>query len=68
MNSETLSLEIRQFLKKVGITSHREIEQSIQAALESGQITDNATLSIKMHLTIPELDMHHHVNSQLHLE
>ena len=36
MDEDVLNMEIRKFLKKVGITSQREIERALQAALESG--------------------------------
>ncbi len=31
MNEETMNLEIRKFLKRVGVTSQREIEQAVRA-------------------------------------
>ena len=34
MNEDVVNMEIRKFLKKVGITSQREIEKALQAAIE----------------------------------
>ncbi|MDX1572691.1 MAG: DUF6494 family protein [Methylophaga sp.] len=68
MNEDTLNMEIRQFLKKVGISSQREIEQAIYAALETEQLNGNETLPIKISLTMPDLDLHHHVSGQIKLE
>jgi len=38
MNEETFNKEIRKFLKRVGITSQREIEKAVWSRLESGAI------------------------------
>ena len=64
MNEDTLNMEIRQFLKKVGISSQREIEQAIYAALDTQQLNGDETLPIKITLTMPDLDLHHHVSGQ----
>lgn len=37
MNEDAINIEIRKVLKKVGITSQREVEKALQAALESGR-------------------------------
>lgn len=68
MNAEIFNMEIRQFLKKVGISSQREIEQAIYAALDTQQLNGNETLPVKITLTIPDLDLHHHVAGQIKLE
>src|SRR3546814_14432817 len=36
MNEEIFNMELRKFLKKVGVTSQREIETAVRNALESG--------------------------------
>ena len=53
MNEDNLNMEIRKFLKKVGITSQRIIENHIRKADNNGtikagdEIILNVTLSIK---------------------
>ena len=39
MNEDTFNMEIRKFLKKVGVTSQREIEQAVHDALQKGQLS-----------------------------
>ena len=39
MNEETFNLSIRKFLKMVGISSQREIEQAVARAIADGSIT-----------------------------
>jgi len=37
MNEETLNLSIRKFLKMVGVSSQREIEQAVAKAVAAGE-------------------------------
>ena len=39
MNEETFNLQIRKFLKKVGVTSQREIEKAVRDAVASGALS-----------------------------
>ena len=41
MNEDVFNMELRKLLKKVGVTSQREIEQAVRAALDSGTLTGN---------------------------
>jgi len=41
MNEDVLNVSVRKFLKKVGITSQREIEQAVRAALAGGRLKGN---------------------------
>jgi len=52
MDEEQFNMELRKFLKKVGVTSQREIEQAIRDALASGKLTGNETVSAKVTLTL----------------
>ena len=51
MNEEHLNLEIRKFLKKVGITSQRIVEYHIKKAIESGSLKIGESIDIEMKLT-----------------
>lgn len=53
MDEERFNLELRKFLKRFGITSQREIERAVAAALESGAIKGNAVLPVQATLNIP---------------
>jgi len=37
MNEDVLNVSVRKFLKKVGITSQREIEQAVRQAVSAGR-------------------------------
>jgi hypothetical protein len=52
MNEDAFNVSLRKFLKKVGITSQREIEQAVRAALADGRLKGNEALPARMMLTI----------------
>ena len=51
MNEDVFNTSLRGFLKKVGITSQREIEKAVRDALASGRLKGNEKLPAKMVLT-----------------
>jgi len=57
MNEEHLNMQIRKFLKKVGITSQREIEQAVSRALADGRVAADADMKAEVRLTVPELGL-----------
>jgi ribosomal protein L1 len=68
MNEDTLNMEIRKFLKQVGVTSQREIEHAIQKALESGKLKGIETFDVKMTLEAPALGLVHRIDGRIALE
>ncbi|NLO78764.1 MAG: hypothetical protein GX093_00350 [Xanthomonadaceae bacterium] len=67
MNQEELNMQVRKFLKQVGVTSQREIERAVNAALESGKLTGSERLPMRMTLTIEGLDLTHTIDGELDL-
>lgn len=65
MNEDTFNMEVRKFLKVVGITSQREIENAVRKALGAGKLKPNATLDAKMVLTIPALGLEHPIDGKI---
>ena len=57
MDNETLNLSIRKFLKMVGVSSQREIEQAVAKALAAGAIGGTDSLDASMTLEIPALKL-----------
>ena len=68
MNEDTFNLQIRKFLKKVGITSQREIEKALQESIEAGRLQGNEKITATMTLEIAELGISHTVNGEIELE
>ena len=62
MNEDTLNLEIRKFLKEVGITSQREIEKVVR----SGEVRGNV-LKLRMTLSSETAPLDHVVEGTIKL-
>lgn len=67
LDEEHFNIEIRKFLKQVGVTSQREIERAVQAALAAGRAAPGATLKAEMLLTVPALGLSHRVGGEIEL-
>ena len=68
MNEDVLNTSIRRFLKTVGVTSQREIEKAVRAAIDSGRIKGNEALSAKITLTVGGIELTHSVDGSIELE
>lgn len=68
MDEDRFNTEIRSFLKKVGITSQREIEKAARERVEDGTLKGNETLSASVVLKVPELDIELTVADDIRLE
>ena len=58
MNEEELNISIRKFLKMVGVSSQREIEQAVAAMIQAGAIAGTETFPATMTLDVPGLKLH----------
>jgi hypothetical protein len=55
MNEDNFNMAVRKFLKKVGVTSQREIEKAVRDGLASGALTGDETLKARVKLEIEGL-------------
>ncbi|MBD9488020.1 hypothetical protein GFB56_05645 [Ensifer sp. T173] len=62
MSEDAFNISIRKFLKEVGITSQRKIEETVR----EGQ-TGEKTLKVRMTLTAEGTDLNHVVNGEIEL-
>ena len=67
LNEDVLNIEIRKFLKKVGITCQREIEKSLRNAVDNSIIKDDQTVSATVVLEIPEVKLQYTINGKIKL-
>lgn len=68
MNEEVLNTSLRKFLKTVGVTSQREIENAIRAAVAAGRIKGNEAVKAQMVLTIGAAGLNHTIDGTIELE
>lgn len=67
LNEDKLNMEIRKFLKLVGITSQREIEKAVRAAVDKGTLASDGSVSARMTLEIPALGLQHVIEQDVNL-
>ena len=67
MNEDIFNMEIRKFLKVVGVTSQREIEEAVRAAAKAGKLKGNETLKAKVVLSIDGVNLSHTINGEIRL-
>ncbi len=68
MNEDAFNMEVRKFLKKVGVTAQREIEQAVREAIAAGRIKSDEALSAKMTLSMEGLGLSHVIDGTIKLE
>jgi len=52
MDEDAFNMSVRKFLKKVGVTAQREIEQAVRAQLERGTLTGRETLAVHIRMSV----------------
>ena len=65
MNEDRFNMDIRKFLKVVGVTSQREIETAVRDALSKGRLAESALLKPRITLSIPELGLEHVIDGEI---
>ena len=68
MNEEILNIQIRKFLKKVGVQSQREIEQAVRRSIENNSLTGIDKLEASVLLEVPEVGIKVSIESEIKLE
>ncbi|MEM7223528.1 MAG: DUF6494 family protein [Pseudomonadota bacterium] len=68
MNEDQFNMEVRKLLKKVGVTSQREIEGAVRQAIADGKLSGNETLQVQVDLKIDALGVSHRIDGSIALE
>jgi hypothetical protein len=67
MDEEVFNLEIRKFLKQVGVTSQRVVEQAVRDAIKAGKLKGGETLKAQVTLSIDGLGVSHKIDGTIRL-
>ena len=67
MDEDKFNSSLRGFLKKVGITSQREIEKAVRDAIAAGRLKGNEKLPAKMVLTVGGVSLTHEITEEIEL-
>ena len=68
MNEEVLNIQVRKFLKKVGIQSQREIEQAVKNHIMKGSISGAEKLDASMLLEVPDIGLKVSIEGKIEIE
>jgi hypothetical protein len=68
MNEDVFNTTIRKLLKKVGVTSQREIEKAVRDAVAQGRLKGNEALPAIMTLKIAKIGFSIEIDGAIELE
>ena len=68
MNEDVFNMSVRKFLKQVGVTAQREIENAVREALSRGGLSGSAKLPAKAVVTLAGTDLNLVVDGEIELE
>ena len=68
MNEEKLNLSLRRFLKNVGITSQRHIEEKVRDYLKSSKTSTSKKIKISANLVSEELNLNENIEGEIDIE
>ncbi len=67
MNEDVFNMDIRKFLKVVGVTSQREIETTVREAVKAGRLKGTETLKAKVVLTLDGVNLSKAIEGEIKL-
>jgi len=68
MDEEAFNISIRKFLKMVGVSSQRDIEQAVAKAIAGGAISGSETLAARMTLEIAAVQLNVTFDGEIKLQ
>ena len=68
MDEDVFNIGIRKFLKMVGVSSQREIEQAVAKAVADGSISGTETLPAKLTLEVAGLKLDVQFDGEIRLQ
>ena len=68
MNEEKLNLSVRKFLKNVGITSQRKIDEKVREKIKSSNISNSKKIIISAQLFSEELNLNEKIEGEIEIE
>ena len=68
MDEDYLNIEIRKFLKKVGISSQREIENYIRKKFSEGRLREGQSIEVTMNLSSEDGKLSHSIKEKINIK
>jgi ribosomal protein L1 len=67
MNEDVFNMSLRKFLKKVGVTSQREIEKAVRSAIDAGQLKGTETLDAEVTIKVGGVQLTEKIDGKIEL-
>jgi hypothetical protein len=67
VNEDVFNMEVRKFLKLVGVTSQREIEKAVRDAIKAGRLKGGETLKARVVLSLEGAGLQHTIDGEIAL-
>ena len=67
MNEDLFNMSLRKFLKKVGVTSQREIEKAVRTAIDSGRLKGTEALQAEVTLKVNGVELTEKIDGKIEL-
>lgn len=68
MNEEKLNISVRKFLKNLGISSQRNIEEKVREYVQSGKIKSSKKVKINATIFSDDIDLNETINGEIEIE
>ena len=67
MDEEALNQSVRKFLKKLGVTAQREIEQAVREAAAGDRLAGRTSFPAKATITVQGIDLAFEIDGDIEL-
>ncbi len=67
MNEDVFNMSLRKFLKKVGVTSQREIEKAVREAIDAGRLKGDETLKVEVMISLSGVALDETIDGRIEL-
>lgn len=67
MDEDLFNMQLRKYLKQVGVTSQRAIETAVRDALAAGRLKGDEALAARILLTVEPLGLRHEIEGSIRL-
>jgi len=67
MDDDVFNMGLRQFLKQVGVTSQRALEEAVRQAQDDGKLAGQKKVRARMVLTVDSIGLEHVVEDDIKL-
>jgi hypothetical protein len=65
VDEDRFNAAVRKFLRTVGVTSQREIENAVRAAIAAGKLPEPGKVEARMTLRIPAIGLEHEIEDSI---